>query len=123
MIQTKELDGARWQYRQSAVTLDSAKGKLSYTLDHLKHMKKLLALGVIKHSAYQSYKATTAQHRALLVEAVASARLDMHNKYRAYDELQKQYNKQNPQTTLLNDTLAKLSDAQKEMLEEYFKNL
>lgn len=123
MIQTKELDGAKWQYRQSVVTLDSAKGKLIYALNHLKHMKKLLALGVIKRSTYQSYKATTAQHRTLLVEAVVSARLDKHNKYKVYDELQKQYNKQNPQTTLLNDTLAKLSDAQKEMLEEYFKNL
>lgn len=123
MIQTKELDVARWQYRQSVTALDSAKGKLSYTLDHLKHMKKSLALGVIKQSAYQSYKATTAQHRALLVEAVASARLDKHNKYKVYDELQKQYNKQNPQTTLLNDTLAKLSESQKEILKEYFKKL
>ncbi len=123
MIQTKELDGARWQYRQSVAKLDSAKSKLSYALNHLKHMKKSLALGVIKHSTYQSYKATTAQHRALLVETVISARLDKHNKYKVYDELQKQYNKQNPRTTLLNDTLAKLSETQKEILEEYFKNL
>jgi hypothetical protein len=123
MIHTKELDGANWEYNRSLVAFNQVKGNLRDSINHLKYTKNLVIKGVVKHGAYQSYKATTAKHRFLLKEALKQARQNKHEKYKNYDSLQKEYNKQNPQDTLIQDALLRLNKEQQEVLKIYFKNL
>ena len=123
MICTRDLDGARWQYKASLTMVENVKSELLDSLNHLKYIKKLVKKGIVKQSAYQSYKATTAKYRSGLVEAVKMARSDKHKKHRIYDNLQKEYNKQNAEDTILQDALVRLSPNQREVLKEYFRSL
>lgn len=120
MILTKDLDVARWAYSQSERNLGDAISNSEKALNHLKYIKTLHRKGFVNLKTYQSYKTTTAKHRQQLTEQIKQYKLKRHETWKVYDTLQIEYNKQNPENTLLQDTLNRLTEKQKQALKEYF---
>jgi len=120
MILTKDLQNASYAYARAETHLGAVIKNLDQAIEHLKYIKKLHLKGVVKHSCYQSYKASTANYRARLVEQLKQAKTEKHNTWRTYDKIKKEFDRQDTKSTILQDALAKLNQEQKQALKEYF---
>lgn len=120
MILTKDLQNARYAYARKESNVGTAIKNLDQAIKHLNYLKNLYLKGTIKHSCYQSYRASTASYRAGLVEQLKQAKTDKHNAWRTYDKMKLEFDKQDTKGTILQDALAKLNLEQKQALKEYF---